>query len=51
MRNPARLLLHAAPTAKSPAGALFAVHDDRSIAAFDLRAIATALRLPAACLH
>ena len=43
--------LHAAPTARFPAGALFAVHDDRSIAAFDLRAIATALRLPAACLH
>jgi len=43
--------LHAAPTARFPAGALFAVHDDHSIAAFDLRAIATALRLPAACLH
>jgi 3-phytase len=32
-----------------PAGALFAVHDDQAVAAFDWQAIATALDLPASC--
>jgi 3-phytase len=32
-----------------PAGALFAVHDDQAVAAFDWRDIAAALALPAGC--
>lgn len=41
--------LHASPTARFPAGALFAVDDDAAVVAFDLRDIATALRLDPDC--
>lgn len=41
--------LHASATRAFPAGALFAVHDDKSVSAFDLRDIARALRLSPAC--
>lgn len=37
------------PTARFPAGAFFAVHDDQGIAAFDWRDIATALKLNETC--
>lgn len=43
------IALRTAPTRRFPAGALFAVHDDTSVAAFDLRDIAAALRLDRAC--
>lgn len=43
--------LYAAPTARFPAGALFALHDDRSLAAFDLRDVARALALRQDCLQ
>ena len=45
------IALHAAATARFPAGALFAVHDDRAVAAFDLRDIVQALRLDSDCLQ
>jgi len=45
------IALHAAATARFPAGALFAVHDDRAVAAFDLRDIVQALRLDPDCLE
>ncbi len=45
------IALHAAATARFPTGALFAVHDDRAIAAFDLRDIVQALRLDPDCLQ
>jgi 3-phytase len=32
-----------------PGGALFAVHDDKAVTAFDLRDVAQALRLPPGC--
>jgi len=38
-------------TARFTAGALFAVHDDRAVAAFDLRDIVQALRLDPDCLE
>lgn len=41
--------LHAPATRAFPGGALFAVHDDRSVSAFDLRDIARALDLAPAC--
>lgn len=41
--------LHPSSTARFPAGALFAVDDDASVVAFDLRAIATALQLDPDC--
>ncbi|MDH5834675.1 phytase [Luteimonas kalidii] len=41
--------LHASPTPRFPAGALFAVHHDRSVAAFDLGDIVQALGLDPAC--
>ena len=44
------IALHAATSRSFPAGALFAVDDDRAVAAFDLRRIAAALALPQACL-
>lgn len=44
------IALHTAPSRAFPAGALFAVDDDRAVAAFDLRRIAAALALPADCL-
>ncbi|WP_027072791.1 hypothetical protein [Luteimonas sp. J29] len=43
--------LHASPTARFPAGALYAVHHDRAVAAFDLRDIVAALQLDPACLE
>lgn len=42
--------LHASGTARFPAGVLFAVHDDRAVAAFDLGDVAQALDLDPACL-
>lgn len=45
------IALHAAATARFPTGALFAVHDDRAIAAFDLRDIVQALGLDSDCLQ
>ena len=44
------IALHAAGTARFPDGVLYAVHDDKAVTAFDLRAIAEALRLDPACL-
>lgn len=43
--------LHAPAAPGFPDGALFAVHDDRSVAAFDLGGIARALGLGGACLR
>ncbi len=43
------IALHAAATARFPAGALYAVHDDRAVAAFDLRDVVEALSLDPAC--
>ena len=45
------IALHAAPTRAFPGGALFAVHQDKSVVAFDLQEVARALRLPADCVH
>ncbi|NUS60767.1 MAG: phytase [Lysobacter sp.] len=41
--------LHAASMPHFPGGALFAVHDDKAVAAFDLRDVATALNLSKDC--
>lgn len=43
--------LHAASTARFPGGALYAVHDDKSVTAFDLRDVARVLQLPATCVQ
>ena len=43
------IALHAATTAAFPAGALFAVHDDKAVAAFDLGEVVRALALDPAC--
>ncbi|GAB3747949.1 NHL repeat-containing protein [Lysobacter olei] len=43
------IALHAATTAVFPAGALFAVHDDKAVAAFDLQEVARVFNLPAEC--
>ncbi|NZA28300.1 phytase [Luteimonas sp. SJ-92] len=43
--------LHAAATPRFPAGALYAVHDDRAVTAFDLRDVARALQLDPDCLR
>ncbi|MDN5781393.1 MAG: phytase [Luteimonas sp.] len=43
------IALHAAATSSFPAGALFAVHDDRAVAAFDLGEVARALDLDPSC--
>lgn len=45
------IALHAGATARFPAGALFAVHNDKAVAAFDLRDIAQALGLDPACMR
>jgi len=45
------IALHAASTARFPHGALFAVHDDQAVSAFDLRQVAQALDLDPACLR
>lgn len=42
--------LYAASTRRFPAGALFALHNDQSLAAFDLRDVARALKLGNDCL-
>jgi len=41
--------LHAAASAGFPGGALFAVHDDKSVTAFDLRDVARSLNLKQGC--
>lgn len=41
--------LHAATTAAFPGGALFAVHDDKSVSAFDLAEVARVLGLSPSC--
>lgn len=43
------ITLHAAPTRAFPQGVLFAVHQDRAIAAFDLGEVARALKLDPGC--
>lgn len=43
------VVLHAATTPSFPGGALFAVHDDRAVTAFDLRTVATSLDLAPGC--
>ncbi|NLA68040.1 MAG: phytase [Gammaproteobacteria bacterium] len=43
------IALHAAATPAFPGGVLYAVHDDRAVSAFDLRAIAALLDLDPAC--
>lgn len=43
------IALRAAPSARFPHGALFAMHADTSVAAFDLREIVDALKLDPAC--
>lgn len=45
------IAVHAAATPRFPAGALYAVHDDRAVTAFDLRDVVQALRLDPDCLH
>ena len=45
------IALHAAATARFPAGVFYAVHNDLAVAAFDLRDLVQALRLDPACLH
>jgi 3-phytase len=42
--------LHAAATPSFPGGALFAVHDDKAVTAFDLRDVARALGLQSGCI-
>ena len=43
------IALHAATTAAFPTGALFAVHDDKAVAAFDLQEVARILNLSGDC--
>lgn len=43
------IALHASATAAFPSGVLYAVHDDRSVAAFDLGDVVRALDLDPAC--
>ncbi|MFD0739318.1 phytase [Lysobacter koreensis] len=43
--------LHAAATPSFPGGALFAVHDDKAVTAFDLRDVAKALSLTRGCIE
>jgi 3-phytase len=45
------IALHAAATRRFPSGALFAVHDDLAVVAFDLRDVVAALQLDPGCLH
>jgi 3-phytase len=44
-------VLYAAGTARFPAGALFALHDDKAVAAFDLRDVVGALELSDRCMR
>jgi len=43
------VVLHAAATPRFPGGALFAVHDDKAVTAFDLRDVAQAMHLSKDC--
>ena len=43
--------LHAAATRRFPGGVLYAVHDDKALAAFDLRDVADTLGLARDCVH
>lgn len=43
--------VHASATPRFPAGALYAVHDDRALVAFDMRDVADALGLDRRCTH
>lgn len=43
--------IYASPTRRFPAGALFALHNDQSLAAFDLRDVANALHLKENCVR
>ncbi|MGY4516816.1 hypothetical protein [Lysobacter sp. HA18] len=45
------IALHAAATPSFPYGVMYAVHDDRAVAAFDLRDVATALHLSDRCVQ
>jgi 3-phytase len=45
------IALHAAATPRFPSGALFAVHGDKAMAAFDLAAVAQRLQLNPACVR
>lgn len=45
------IALHLAPMPRFPAGVMYAVHDDRSVSAFDLGHVIHALDLDRACLH
>lgn len=45
------IALHAAATPRFPHGALFAVHDDKAVTAFDLREVALALKLSGDCVR
>lgn len=45
------IALHTAATPRFPHGALFAVHDDKAVTAFDLREVAQALQLSDDCVH
>ena len=48
-RNTDGIWLAQQPLPEFPAGVLFAVHDDRAVAAFDWRDVTAALGLPEAC--
>ncbi len=43
--------LHPSATRRFPGGALFAVHDDKSVTAFDLRDVVRTLDLPVGCVE
>ncbi|RZA32517.1 MAG: phytase [Lysobacteraceae bacterium] len=43
--------LYAVPTPRFPAGALYALHDDKAVAAFDLREVAVTLGLSPRCMQ
>ena len=45
------IALHATPTRAFPGGALYAVHGDRAVAAFDLRDVVRALELDPGCVE
>ena len=53
LKRPAVLEVEAdaAGTPRFPAGALFALHDDKAVAAFDLREVARALGLSDRCMR
>lgn len=45
------IALHLSPTPRFPGGVMYAVHDDRAVAAFDLREVAGALGLDPTCVR